>query len=176
MKTLIENEKFKADYLKLKTVSLNPERHSAGNAYEHCQMVAERAAELALLNQCSSSETECLITLAKVHDIGKILGTARPEGSLKLLQQYDALDDEFLNMVKYHDTNLPWYISMQKGQPPSHKAWGKLGRKVNMRLLCIFMVADRVDCPGGWQANAALVWFLDEATKRGFLPEPLTYD
>ena len=78
-------------------------------------------------------------------------------------------------MVKYHDTNLPWYISMQKGQPPSRKAWAKLGRKVNMRLLCIFMVADRVDCPGGWQANDALVWFLEEATKRGFLPEPLTY-
>src|SRR5438034_730785 len=38
------------------------------------------------------------------------------------------------------------------------------------------LVADRVDCPGGWHANAPLVWFLDEARKRGFLNTELVLD
>ena len=176
MNALLNNEKFSLDYLKLKTVTLNPERHSAENAHAHCEMVAGRVAELAKLNHCSSSETECLVTLAKAHDIGKILGTAKAEDSLRLLHGYCLLDEEFLNLVKYHDINLPWYIAKQKGQAPTHKAWNKLARKVNAKLLCIFMVADRVDCPGGWQANDALIWFLEEAGKLGFLTEQLVYD
>jgi hypothetical protein len=111
-----------------------------------------------------------------VHDIGKILGTAKPQDSVKLLQEYCEFDDEFISLVKYHDVNLPWYIAMRKGQEPSKKAWGKLARKVNVRLLSIFMVADRVDCPGGWQANEALVWFLEEVEKRGLVSEVLKYD
>jgi hypothetical protein len=40
----------------------------------------------------------------------------------------------------------------------------------------LFMVADRVDCPGGWRANAALVWFLDEAGRRGLVGRALELD
>jgi 8-oxo-dGTP pyrophosphatase MutT (NUDIX family) len=39
-----------------------------------------------------------------------------------------------------------------------------------VRLLAIFMVADRVDAPPGWRRNAPTVWFLEEARARGLIP------
>ena len=171
----INNDLFMPDYLKLKTIQLNPERHFAANAFEHCEMVAGEVADLARLNICTAEETDALILLAKLHDIGKITGTANAEASLELLARYGQFDAEFSDLVKYHDINLPWFIAMQKGQPPSIKAWSKLARKVNLRMLCIFMTADRVDCPGGWQTNAALTWFLHECQSRGLLAEPLKF-
>ena len=78
--------------------------------------------------------------------------------------------------MKYHDINLPWYISKTKGQEPTDKAWRKLIKKVDIRLLCIFMIADRVDCPGGWTENKALVWFLREAEQRGYLSSMIISD
>lgn len=38
------------------------------------------------------------------------------------------------------------------------------------------MVADRVDCPGGWRNNPPLVWFLDELRARGLVTERLELD
>ena len=49
-------------------------------------------------------------------------------------------------------------------------------RKLDIRLLCLFMVADRVDCPGGWQANEPLVWFLDQVKQRNLLDLDLVID
>ena len=48
--------------------------------------------------------------------------------------------------------------------------------KVDIRLLCVFMVADRVDCPGGWKANDALMWFMSEVKEKGYLEEPIFVD
>jgi len=169
MNTLINSEQFKQDYQKLKHVSLNHERHTAENAFEHCEQVADKALELAKLNQRTDDEESILYSLAKVHDIGKINGNSKPEESLELLKSYGEVGPEFYNLVKYHDINLPWYISFQKGQSPSNKAWRKLTSKVDLGLLCIFMIADRVDCPGSWTENKALVWFLEQAEQRGYI-------
>jgi 8-oxo-dGTP pyrophosphatase MutT (NUDIX family) len=169
MSSLSNNSSFWADYERLKAVALNPVRHAAPNAYEHCEMVRERAVELAKLNDCTDEEIATLEDLARLHDIGKIAGNANPVESVALLASYGITDEPFTNLVKYHDTNLPWYQVAQRGEPPTDKAWNKMARKVNMRLLCLFMVADRVDCPGGWRANAPLVWFLQEAEKRSLL-------
>lgn len=166
MYAFINNSQFIKDYQSLKRVSLNPERHTAANAYEHCEMVVDRVKELSELNNLNPDQVNILVALAKVHDIGKCRGDTKPDTSVKLLQEYGCIDDDFIQLVKYHDINLPWYISKTKGQTPTDKAWRKLSRKVEMRLLCIFMIADRVDCPGGWQANKALVWFLDEHSKK----------
>lgn len=38
-----------------------------------------------------------------------------------------------------------------------------------MRLLCMFMVADRVDAPAGWRRNAPTLWLLNEARRRGLI-------
>ena len=40
-----------------------------------------------------------------------------------------------------------------------------------MRLLCLFMVADREDCPGGWRANEPTTWFISEAQRRGLIDQ-----
>ena len=176
MPHLTENPAFQTDYERLKAVSLNPARHAAGNAHEHCEMVRQRAVELAALNGCSAEETALLCELARVHDIGKITGTANPVESVALLPNYGIADERFVSMVKYHDTNLPWYLAAQRGEPPSDKAWNRLARKVDLRLLCLFMIADRVDCPGGWRANLALVWFLEEARRRNQLRIDLVLD
>lgn len=176
METLLDTAVFRADYDKLKDVRLNPARHSARNAHEHCEMVAARALQLAALNGCSASETSLLHDLAFVHDIGKIAGTANPAKSVELLPRYGIKDDAFTELVKYHDINLPWFLAQQRGQPASDKAWRKLANKVNVRLLCLFMVADRVDCPGGWRTNRPLVWFLEEVKARKLLDRELVLD
>ena len=60
-------------------------------------------------------------------------------------------------------------FAAQRGQAPSDKAWRRLSAEVNMRLLCLFMVADREDCPGGWRANEPTTWFIAEAQRRGLI-------
>jgi hypothetical protein len=176
MTDIFESKVFREDYDKLRSVSLNPEKHSAANAYEHCEQVRERALDLARQNECTIEEAELLGNLARVHDIGKILGTANPAKSVELLPNYGITDDLFVQLVKYHDTNLPWYLSAQKRQPPSDKAWRKMAGKVDMRTLIIFMVADRVDCPGGWKENVPLTWFINEAKSKGYLDTPVFVD
>jgi 8-oxo-dGTP pyrophosphatase MutT (NUDIX family) len=42
---------------------------------------------------------------------------------------------------------------------------------VDLRILCLFMVADRVDAPGGWRRNAPTAWFLEQARARGSIGE-----
>ncbi|MBU6951756.1 HD domain-containing protein [Hahella sp. HN01] len=174
MFTALNTPAFQRDYAQLAKVTLNPERHTAENALTHCEMVASRALQLADLNGCPEQEKRTLEALAKVHDIGKINGSANPEESLKNLSLYGEFEESFVNLVKYHDINLPWYISKTKGQPPSDKAWRKMASKVDVQLLCLFMIADRVDCPGGWTANKALTWFLEEAAERGYYAPVLT--
>lgn len=176
MTALTQSENFRKDYELLKLVSLNPERHSATSAFEHCELVADRVGELAALNVCSDEDREMLDTLARLHDIGKINGTSNPAESINLLERYGEVEDKLLYLVKYHDINLPWYIASKKGQTPSDKAWNKMLRKVDIKLLALFMVADRVDCPGGWSKNEALVWFLNEIERRGLLEHPLVID
>ena len=173
MESILKNSEFAKDYEKLKNVSLNPEKHFAKNAFEHTEMVAKRALELAELNNFSQEEKEIIQNLAYVHDIGKILGTANPEKSLELLPKYGEFDKSFVNLVRHHDTNLPWHNSFMRGEAPSEKAWKKIAGKVNMKILCLFMIADRADCPGGWKTNKPLNWFLDEAKKRRLIDEEL---
>ncbi len=173
MKSIIDNKKFLSDYERLNKITLNPMRHTATNAHEHCEWVRERVSELAVLNNCSEEEQLLLENLAIIHDIGKIKGTANPSKSVELLYQYGNFDEDFVNLVKFHDTNLPWYLSMLKDQIPGDKAWKRLARKTDLKLLCIFMVADRVDCPGGWKLNAPLVWFLNECKNRNLINSEL---
>ncbi|OAI48257.1 hypothetical protein AYO44_07445 [Planctomycetaceae bacterium SCGC AG-212-F19] len=176
MQNLLENPNFQIDYAKLKAVKLNPARHTAPTAQEHCEMVAARAAHLAVLNRCTPEQSQVLKNLAFAHDIGKISGTANPEESVERLPKYGIDDPDFVALVKYHDINLPWYLSLEKGQPPSDKAWRKMTAKVDLRLLCLFMVADRVDCPGSWRSNRPLVWFLQEVRDRKLVKEELQLD
>jgi hypothetical protein len=170
---ILKNHSFAVDFARLSEVTLNPERHTAANALEHAHRVAARAAELALLNGVSDDEAKTLIELAYVHDIGKAFGTARPAASVELLPRYDITDAQFVELVRYHDVNLPWWQSAQRGEPPTDKAWRKLQSRCDVRLLCLFMVADRADCPGGFANNPALIWFLKEATRRGLVSPPL---
>ncbi|MDP3742710.1 MAG: HD domain-containing protein [Candidatus Micrarchaeota archaeon] len=173
MDFICNNLAFVSDYKKMQGVSLNPERHTASNALEHTEMVVKRAQELSELNKLALEEKDILINLSYVHDIGKISGNAKPEESVKLLEKYGKFDAGFVNLVKYHDINLPWYLSHLRGEAPSEKAWRKLLSKVNLSILCIFMVADRADCPGGWRQNKALVWFLEEVKTKNLLPNGL---
>jgi len=171
--SILDNQAFVEDYEKLKNISLHPAKHSAANAHEHSEMVRERVAQLSKLNGLSASDTQLLTDLAPLHDIGKITGTAKPCASVELLPKYDVSDERLMALVKYHDTNLSWYLASERGEPPTDKAWNRLARKTEMRLLCIFMIADRIDCPGGWRENAPLIWFLGEARKRGLLQDGL---
>ena len=169
MNPVTENPKFSEAYRQLANVRLNPRRHTAANALAHSEMVARRAGALARNNGCSADEVQLLENLGRAHDIGKITGTAKPEKSLGVLASCDVTDAKFLALVKWHDTNLPWFLSAQKGQPPSDKAWRRLAAEVDVRILAMFMVADRVDAPPGWRKNAPLTWFLAEARERGLI-------
>ncbi|UCF65110.1 MAG: HD domain-containing protein [bacterium] len=161
--SLLDHENFRKIYEQLRGVSLNPERHETQNAYEHCEQVRERVRELAARNKISLWETRFLENVALAHDIGKISGSSSPRASLKILRDLKLGDKQFLDMIKYHDINLPWYQAYLRGEAPSESDWRKLSRKVELKLLLIFMIADRVDCPGGWKNNQPLRWFLNEA-------------
>ncbi len=175
MASIIDTPRFRADYEKLKDVTLNPARHTAANAYEHCEQVRARVAHLARLNDCTDAEADILRDLAYLHDIGKITGTARAERSVELLPHYGVDDAQMTALVRFHDTSLGWFKTAQRGEPPGAKAWARIAGQLDMRLLCIFMVADRIDCPGGWRANEPTVWFSAEAERRGYV-EGLVFD
>lgn len=176
MTSILDNPDFCSDFERLAAVTLNPERHTAANARAHSIAVASRAAHLARRNDLDDHRQRTLVDLAYLHDIGKLAGTANPSASVELLPRYGIADPELIELVRMHDINLPWHQSMLRGEAPSDKAWRKLARRVDLSLLCLFMVADRVDCPGGWRANAALVWFLDEVVRRGLLGGTLELD
>lgn len=167
--TLLDNPKFADAFARLGDVSLNPRRHTAPNARAHSEAVAHRAGVLARQNGCTPAETALLEDLGRAHDIGKITGTARPERSLEVLAQCGIDDPTLLAFVKWHDTSLPWWNSFRKGQPPTDKAWRRLAAEVDVRLLAMFMVADRVDAPAGWRRNAPTPWFLEEARTRNLI-------
>jgi ADP-ribose pyrophosphatase YjhB (NUDIX family) len=171
MDNILDNQRFADTFRQLAGVTLNPRRHTAANALEHSEAVAVRAAALARANRCSPAEARLLEDLGRAHDIGKVTGTARPERSLVVLRDCGVDDPALLALVKWHDTSLPWYLAMTRGQPPTDKAWRRLAAEVDLRLLALFMVADRVDAPPGWRRNAPTVWFLAEARKRGLVGE-----
>jgi ADP-ribose pyrophosphatase YjhB (NUDIX family) len=175
MDDIRNNPRFAEHYARLASVRLNPRRHTAADGLDHSEAVAARAAALARANGCSPAETAMLENLGRAHDIGKVTGSAQPTRSLDVLRDCGVDDPGFLALVQWHDTNLPWYQSHQRGQAPSDKAWRKLSSQVPLRLLCLFMVADRVDAPPGWRRNAPLAWFLAEARARDLIPE-LTLD
>ncbi len=165
------NSRFDETFRRLESVRLNPRRHTATNAMTHSAAVAARAEALARANGCDARETRLLADLGLAHDIGKVTGTARPERSLEVLAECGVTSPELLALVRWHDTSLPWFNAHQRGQPPTEKAWRRLAAEVDVRLLAIFMVADRVDAPPGWRRNAPTRWFLDEARKRGAIGE-----
>jgi 8-oxo-dGTP pyrophosphatase MutT (NUDIX family) len=171
MDDISNNLRFAEAFAQLASVRLNPRRHTAASALEHSEAVAAHAARLARANQCTEEERRLLENLGRAHDIGKITGTARPERSLEVLRACGVDDPIFLGLVKWHDTSLPWYQASTRGQPPSDKAWRRLASEVDLRLLALFMVADRVDAPPGWRRNAPTRWFLDEARRRGLIAE-----
>lgn len=175
MNLILENPSFMTAFRKLEGVRLNPRRHTSDNAMQHSTMVAGRAAALAATNHCSEEEEQLLSALGLAHDIGKLTGSARPERSIDVLADCGVDDPTFLSLVRWHDTSLPWYQASSKGQPPTDKAWRRLGSAVDMRLLALFMVADRADSPAGWRRNAPTVWFLTEARKRGLVGD-FTFD
>jgi len=152
---------------------LNPERHNARNAHEHCELVREQVSELAERNKLSADETGLLENVAFAHDIGKIAGSSNPKASLKILKDLKLGDERLRKMVRYHDINLLWYKSHLRGESPGDRDWRRLSSKVEVRLLLIFMIADRVDCPGGWRNNQPLIWFLHESNNRNFLKTPI---
>lgn len=175
MDRILDHERFAETFRQLAGVSLNPRRHTAANALAHSEAVAARAAALGRANACTEREVCLLEDLGRAHDIGKVTGTARPERSLEVLRDCGVADPALLALVKWHDTSLPWYLAQAKGQPPSDKAWRRLAAEVDLRLLALFMVADRVDAPPGWRRNAPTSWFLREARARG-LVSGLTLD
>ena len=175
MDSILNNERFAETFQQLAGVGLNPRRHTAANALEHSEAVAARAVALARANGCTESEARLLENLGRAHDIGKVSGTARPERSLEVLRACGIEEPQLLALVKWHDTSLPWYQAQTRGQPPSDKAWRRLASEVDLRLLAMFMVADRVDAPPGWRRNAPTVWFHGEARDRGLVPA-LTLD
>jgi 8-oxo-dGTP pyrophosphatase MutT (NUDIX family) len=174
MNFLLQHPAFVKDFKALSQVTLNPARHTSANAQEHSIAVAKEALQIAQQNGCTEAECQLLEALGLLHDIGKISGSASASKSVDLLPCYEITDPRLIALVHSHDVNLPWWISSQKGEAPSDKAWRKLVAKVDLRLLCLFMVADRVDCPGGWRANKPLVWFLTEAKRRGLLSQELS--
>src|SRR5688500_18037454 len=173
---IIDNPRFAETYQRLADVTLNPRRHTAASARAHSKAIASHTAALARANGYSEAEVQLLENLGHAHDIGKVTGTARPERSLEVLAQCGVADAALLALVKWHDTSLPWWNATRKGQPPTDKAWRRLAAEVELRLLALFMVADRVDAPAGWRRNAPTAWFLGEARARGLVPDGLVLD
>jgi 8-oxo-dGTP pyrophosphatase MutT (NUDIX family) len=170
--TILDNPRFAAAFERLAGISLDPGRHTATNAVAHSRLVAKRARALAELN---GRDADLLGDLGLAHDIGKLTGTAKMAASIDVLRDLGVTDEALLALVKRHDVNLPWYLAAQKGEAPTDRAWNRLARAVDMELLVLFMVADRVDAPGGWRRNAPLCWFIDQARERGLIGE-LTFE
>ncbi|HEU4411765.1 MAG TPA: HD domain-containing protein [Polyangiaceae bacterium] len=166
---LLDLPAFRDDFDRLASVTLDPARHTSPDARAHSLAVARRARALARAAGLGPAEARRLDDLALVHDIGKLSGTGAPSASVERLGRYGLTDPSFVELVRFHDINLPWYQSRARAEAPSDRAWAKLARRVDLRLLALFMVADRVDCPGGFRANAPLLWFLGEARARGLV-------
>ena len=147
MMDILQNERFAEAYERMKKVRLNPRRHTSANGWVHSESVSERAAALAKLNGRDAETVAMMRNLGRAHDIGKITGTARPERSLDVLADCGVEDDTFLELVKWHDTSLPWFNSAQRGKPVSDKAWRRLAERLDLELLLMFMVSDREDAP-----------------------------
>lgn len=175
MDRILENRRFRARYDELASVSLNPRRHSIGDARTHSAAVAAHAARLAEANARSPEERALLEDLGYAHDIGKVEGTSRPQKSLEVLETCDVRDPQMLSLVRWHDTALPWWLSAQRGQAPSVRAWRRLASQVDVELLVLFKIADRVDALGGWRNNPPTVWFVEQARRRGLIG-PLVLD
>ncbi len=167
--SLLQNPEFARRYAALAGVGLNPRRHTAANAHAHSEAVAAMARRLALHNERAPAEQALLEELGRAHDIGKTTGTARPQRSLVVLGECGVVDPRLLALVERHDCNLSWYIANTRGQAPSAKAWRRLAAAVDVELLCLFMVADRVDAPGGWRRNAPTRWFVEQARERALI-------
>jgi ADP-ribose pyrophosphatase YjhB (NUDIX family) len=176
MNRLLDNPTFAARYRDLARVRLNPRRHAMADALTHSEAVAARAAALATASGMTDAERDLLEDLGRAHDIGKVTGTARPERSLDVLDQCGVTDPAFRALVRWHDTALPWWNSSRNGQPPGDAAWRRLAGEVDVGHLSLFMVADRVDAPGGWRRNLPTVWFHGEARRRGLLTGALVLD
>ncbi len=176
LEALLTRPGFAEDYRALAHVTLDPDRHTCPNALVHAQAVARRARELGARNGRPPSELDLLELLGHVHDLGKVKGDTYAATSVELLRRHGVEDPRLLDLVKYHDTNLPWFLARRRGQAPGDAAWRKLAARVDPTLLALFMVADRVDCPGGWPNNPPLVWFLEELRARGLVTERLELD
>ena len=176
MNRLLDNPAFASRYRDLARVRLNPRRHAMADALTHSEAVAARAAALASASGMTGAERDLLEDLGRAHDIGKITGTARPERSLEVLDTCGVTDPVLRALVRWHDTSLPWWNSSRKGQPPGDAAWRRLAGDVDLRHLALFMVADRVDAPGGWRRNLPTLWFQGEARRRGLLGHDLVLD
>lgn len=176
MTRLLDNPAFAARYRDLARVRLNPRRHAMADAHTHSEAVAARAAALAAASGLPAPERDLLEDLGRAHDIGKVTGTARPERSLDVLDTCGVTDPVLRALVRWHDTSLPWWNSSRKGQPPGDAAWRRLAGEVDLRHLALFMVADRVDAPGGWRRNLPTLWFHGEARRRGLLGPGLVFD
>src|SRR5262245_17494129 len=112
MASILDNPTFRADFGGLESVLLNPERHTAPNALVYSGRVARRVQDRAGRNRLSDSDTTTLVDLAYVHDIGKTTGTANPSVSVDLLPRYGIVEPSFIELVRLHDINLPWHLSM----------------------------------------------------------------
>src|SRR5688500_12939313 len=176
MTRLLDNPAFASRYRDLARVRLNPRRHAMADALTHSEAVAARAAAPATASGFTAAERDLLEDLGRAHDIGKTTGTARPERSLDVLDECGVTDPVLRTLVRWHDTALPWWNSSRKGQPPGDAAWRRLAGEVDLRHLALFMVADRVDAPGGWRRNLPTVWFHEQARRRGLLPGGLVLD
>ncbi len=169
MNRILQNPRFQEVYRRLSTVKLNPRRHTALDVLEHSELAARIAVRLGELNASSSEELHLLEDLGRAHDVGKVTGSSHPERSLEVLRDCGVEDPALLGLVKWHDTALPWHRAAQRGEPPTVKAWRRLAREVDVRMLCMFAVADRADAPGGWRRNAPTPWFLKEARARSLV-------
>lgn len=169
--SVLQNPELARRYAELASVTLNPRRHLASDALAHSEAVAGAARRLGQQNGCAVEHVQLLEDLGRVHDIGKSTGTARPVASLEVLAECGITDPQLLALVERHDCNLPWFQSHTRGQAPSDKAWRRLAAAVDLQLLCVFMVADRIDAPGGWRRNAPTMWFLEQARTRGLIGE-----
>lgn len=140
------------------------------------ERVRKRLMALAQLNACSPEEKEVLADLARLCEWTEPNEEAGPEWSDASAAWGRTFPEPFFNLVQYHATVWSWYHAAQGGHPPSDTAWLRMARCLNVRLLCLFLVADGLDCPGGWRGSPLRVWFLDEVRRRNLTDTELVLD
>ncbi|HNV69493.1 MAG TPA: HD domain-containing protein [Candidatus Ozemobacteraceae bacterium] len=170
---LSEHEPFLSIYRQLSNVSMNPRLHTCTTVFEHAELVRQTIARLGRQQGSSVAELVLFDDLALAHDIGKLRGHPHEHHSVAILQDLGETDAAFLSLVKHHDIALPWYRSTQQGTPPTDAAWLRLAAQFDLWLLCLFAIADRADCPGGWQQNPPTIWFLQEVKRRNLVRRSL---